>query len=58
LPHARGKGYGAAITAHATQVAPHLPAVLQASDSGQPVYHRLGFASVAPYSLWIGRRAE
>lgn len=57
LPQARGKGYGAAITAHATQVAPALPAVLQASDDGQPMYRRLGFETVAPYTLWIGRRA-
>jgi GNAT superfamily N-acetyltransferase len=56
--HARGKGYGGAITAHATQVAPALPAVLQASDDGLTVYQRLGFESIARYSLWMGRRAE
>jgi GNAT superfamily N-acetyltransferase len=56
LPHARGKGYGRAITAQATQAAPALPAVLQASADGQSVYLRLGFEIVAPYTLWLHER--
>jgi GNAT superfamily N-acetyltransferase len=53
LPQARGRGYGAAITARAAITAPHLPAVLQASDLGRPVYERLGFTLVDHFALWI-----
>jgi hypothetical protein len=56
LPSARGHGYGAAITARATMANPALPAVLQASDLGYPVYARLGFTVVARYSLWMKPR--
>ena len=42
LPHARGRGYGAAITAVAAGIDPTSPVVLQASDSGYPVYRQLG----------------
>jgi len=57
LPQARGKGYGGAVTAAAIASAPHLPAALQASDDGQPVYARLGFQTVAPFTLWYKPRA-
>ena len=56
LPEARGKGYGAAITAAAIAAAPNLPAVLQASDLGQPVYRRLGFQDISSYTLWYKPR--
>lgn len=56
LPEARGKGYGAAITAAAVAVAPNLPAVLQASDLGQPIYRRLGFEDISSYTLWYKPR--
>jgi ribosomal protein S18 acetylase RimI-like enzyme len=58
LPQARGKGYGGAVTAAAVASAPDLPAVLQASDDGQPVYVRLGFQAVAPFTLWYKSRAS
>lgn len=58
LPEARGKGYGAALTAHATQAAPELPAELQSSDDGRPIYLRLGFQIVTEYALWMGQRSE
>ena len=58
LPQARGKGYGGAVTAAAVASAPDLPAVLQASDDGQPVYARLGFQAVAPFTLWFKPRAR
>ena len=54
LPHARGRGYGAAITAVAAGIDPTSPVVLQASDSGYPVYRQLGFTVVARYDLWMG----
>src|SRR5437764_2421774 len=56
LEEARGRGYGAAITAHCMAVDPAKPAVLQASDLGQPVYRRLGFVGVARYTLWMRLR--
>ena len=56
LEEARGRGYGAAITAHCAAVDPAKPAVLQASDLGQPVYRRLGFVEVARYTLWMRLR--
>jgi hypothetical protein len=58
MPHARGKGYGGAITAATVASAPNLPAVLQASDDGQPVYRRLGFQTVTPFTLWFKSRAR
>lgn len=57
LPEKRGGGYGTALTAAAVNAAPHLPAVLQASDFGQPVYHRLGFATLGTFALWYKPRA-
>jgi ribosomal protein S18 acetylase RimI-like enzyme len=57
LPQARGKGYGGAVTAAAVASAPDLPAVLQASDDGQPVYTRLGFQTVTPFTMWFKSRS-
>jgi GNAT superfamily N-acetyltransferase len=57
VPGARGKGYGGAVTDAAARCDPSLPAVLQASDMGRPVYERLGFAKVAEYTLWLRSRA-
>lgn len=57
LPEVRGQGYGSAITAAAIASAPHLPAVLQASDFGRPVYQKLGFETVSEYALWYKPRA-
>ncbi len=56
LEQARGRGYGAAITARCMSVDPAKPAVLQASDLGQPVYRRLGFVEVARYTVWFRPR--
>ena len=56
LPEERGKGYGAALTAAAIAAAPHLPAVLQASDLGQPIYRRLGFQDIGLFALWYKSR--
>lgn len=52
LPQARGRGYGAALTAAAAAIAPDLPAVLLSSDAGRPVYQRLGFLELLRTTMW------
>ena len=52
LPEARGRGYGAAVTATAALSAPDLPSALIASDPGRPVYERLGFLPISRFTLW------
>jgi hypothetical protein len=52
----RGRGIGSAITAAATSTEPELPAMLIASDLGQPVYRRLGYVALSRFTLWAGRR--
>ncbi|HEU4782525.1 MAG TPA: GNAT family N-acetyltransferase [Ktedonobacterales bacterium] len=56
LPDRRGKGYGDALTRAALAAAPHLPAVLEASELGQPIYGRMGFQVVSEYTLWYKPR--
>jgi ribosomal protein S18 acetylase RimI-like enzyme len=51
-PHARRRGYGEAVTWAATMADPSLPAVLEASDEGRPVYARMGYQYVGSMSLW------
>lgn len=50
LPTARRRGFGGAVTAAVLD--PGLPAVLLASDDGQPVYRRLGFWDVFRATMW------
>lgn len=52
LPEARGRGIGAALTWTATLADPALPAVLLASDDGQPVYGRMGYLRLLRATLW------
>ncbi|MSO79002.1 MAG: N-acetyltransferase [Acidimicrobiia bacterium] len=56
MPSARGKRVGEALTWAATLVAPDKPAMLIASDLGQPVYERMGYLRLSRLTLWIGRR--
>ena len=49
----RGKGYGAALTWAATLADPSAPAVLIASDPGQPVYERMGYVRLTRMSMWF-----
>lgn len=51
-PGARGRGYGEAITWAATLCRPDLPATLQASDMGLPVYTRMGYRTVTEFTVW------
>ena len=53
LPDARGKGYGTALTWRAVEVAPDLPAVLIASDDGQPVYEKMGFLRLMRVTMHV-----
>ncbi len=50
--HARGRGYGEAVTWAATLCRPELPATLQASQMGRPVYERMGYGTVAEFTVW------
>ena len=52
LPTCRGRGIGAALTWSATLVDPSLPAVLIASDDGQPVYEAMGYVRVQRLTMW------
>lgn len=50
----RGRGIGAALTWAATLADPSKPAVLIASDPGQPVYERMGYLRVMRLTMWGG----
>ena len=54
LPAARGRGYGAALTATAALSSSDLPAALIASDDGRGIYQRLGFLPISRFTLWAG----
>lgn len=53
---ARGRGYGEALSWAATRYRPDLPATLQASDMGLPVYRRMGYEVFGQFSVWEGPR--
>ncbi len=53
LASARGRGAGAAITWAATTAWPDQPAMLIASDAGQPVYERLGYLRLLRLTCWL-----
>lgn len=48
----RGRGFGAALTWRATLADPSKPAVLIASDPGQPVYERMGYLRLMRLTMW------
>jgi GNAT superfamily N-acetyltransferase len=52
LRDARRRGYGEAVTWAASLCRPDLPATLQASEMGQPVYERMGYRTVAEFTIW------
>jgi GNAT superfamily N-acetyltransferase len=51
-PDARGHGFGEALTWAAVRSRPDLPAALQASPMGRPVYGRMGFEQVGTFTVW------
>ena len=56
LAEARGRGYGEAVTWAATLCRRDLPATLQASEMGRPVYERMGYRTVATFTVWERER--
>ena len=55
-PETRGRGVGAAVTWAATMADRARPAMLIASDLGQPVYERMGYLRLTRFTLWVGAR--
>lgn len=53
---ARGRGYGEALTWAAVGADPSMPATLQASSMGEPVYRRMGFETVGTFTIWSRER--
>ena len=51
-PDVRGRGYGEAMTWAAATSEPGMPAALQASALGRPVYERMGFRTLADFTVW------
>jgi GNAT superfamily N-acetyltransferase len=51
-PEARGRGYGEALTWAAMGFRPDLPAALQASPMGKPVYERMGYRAMGEFTVW------
>ena len=56
LPEHRGRGFGEALSWAATRFRAELPATLQASPMGRPVYERMGFRTVATFHAWNAPR--
>jgi GNAT superfamily N-acetyltransferase len=56
LPEYRGRGFATALTWRAVLADPALPAVLQATELGRPVYERMGFAAVGEFAVWLKPR--
>ncbi|MET9343436.1 hypothetical protein [Nonomuraea sp. NPDC003804] len=52
LPSHRGRGIGAAVTWAATFAEPYQPAMLIASDEGQPVYEAMGYLRLMRLTMW------
>ena len=52
LAEARGTGIGGALTWAATLCRPEWPAVLIASDDGQPLYERMGYLRLLRMTFW------
>lgn len=54
----RGKGYGEALSWAATLFRPDLPATLQASRQGQPIYQRMGYRVFGNFTVWQAERRQ
>jgi hypothetical protein len=49
---ARGRGFGEALAWAATLCRPELPAMLQASAMGEPIYQRMGYRNIGAFEVW------
>ena len=58
MPGARGRGYGEAMTWPATLADAEAPSMLIASDLGRPTYERMGYLTMARFTVWAGTRAK
>jgi hypothetical protein len=54
----RGRGIGEALTWAATLADPSAPAMLMASDDGQPIYRRMGYLPIDRMTLWFAPAAD
>jgi GNAT superfamily N-acetyltransferase len=52
IPTMRRRGYGEALTRAAMNAAAHLPAALQSSEAGRPLYLKMGFREIAQFEVW------
>jgi GNAT superfamily N-acetyltransferase len=52
LPEFRRRGFGEAMTRRAARADPSLPAVLEASPAGRPLYERMGFEHAGELVTW------
>jgi hypothetical protein len=52
VEEARGRGYGEAVTWSATLCEPELPATLQSTSMGRPVYVRMGYQTFTTFTVW------
>ena len=53
LPSARRRGFGEALTWHATLADSASPSTLQASELGRPVYERMGYVTALECATWV-----
>ena len=54
IPDMRGHGIGTALSWEATITEPDMPATLQASSMGQPVYYEIGYSVLSKANMWRG----
>lgn len=55
---ARRLGFGESLTWRATLASPALPATLQASSMGEPLYERMGYRTIATCQTWVRQRRQ
>jgi hypothetical protein len=58
IPAVRGRGYGETMTWPATLAEPDAPSMLIASDLGRPTYERMGYLTVARFTLGVAARVK
>jgi len=54
IPDMRGRGIGTALSWEATMIEPDMPATLQASSMGQPIYKKMGYSVLRKANMWLG----